>query len=91
MWQIIKQLCPNSNPQYLIVDFEQTDINAFKNVWPLAHSKGCFFHLSQSVHRKVQELGLQSRYSSDPEVCIRTLVQHWLISLHKSFFHPLNC
>ena len=49
MWQIIKQLCPDSNPQYLLVDFEQAAINAFKKIWPMTYIKGCFFHLSQSA------------------------------------------
>ena len=70
MWQVIKQLCPDSNPQYLLVDFEQAVINAFKKIWPMTYIKGCFFHLSQSAYRKVQELGLQSRYLSDPEFSV---------------------
>ena len=63
MWQVIRQLCTDSNPQYLLVDFERAAINTFKEVWPMTFIKGCFFHLAQSVHRKIQELGLKTLYS----------------------------
>ena len=32
MWQIIKQLCPDSNPQYLLVDFERAAIKTFTEI-----------------------------------------------------------
>ncbi|KAL4120244.1 hypothetical protein QTP88_012974 [Uroleucon formosanum] len=42
----------------IITDFEQTAINATNNVFPFAiHSAG-FFHLRQSIYRKIQALAL---------------------------------
>ena len=70
MWKVIKQMCPDANPDYLLVDFERGSINAFKEVWPMTHVKGCFFHLSQSVYRKVQELGLTTIYTHSTEVAL---------------------
>ena len=67
MWQVIRQLCPDSNPQCLLVDFERAAINTFKKVWPMTFIKGCFFHLAQSVHRKIQEFGLKTLYSNNAE------------------------
>ena len=67
MWNIIREACPNSQPRYLFVDFEQAAINSFNLIWPITQVKACFFHLSQSVYRKLQSLGLQSEYHNDPD------------------------
>ena len=47
------------------MDFEQAAINAFHAVFPNSTLKGCFYHLSQNIYRKVQAGGLQERYASD--------------------------
>ena len=70
MWQIIKQLCPDSNPQYLLVDFERAAIKTFTEIWPRTFIRGCFFHLSQSVYRKVQDSGMKTLYSNNTEFSI---------------------
>ena len=52
MWKIIKDLCPNSNPQYLLVDFEKAAINTFREIWALTYIKGCFsIYLRLSIQR----------------------------------------
>ena len=66
MWSKIKDLCPTACPSHIIVDFEMASINAFRKYFPHTTIKGCFFHLTQNIWRKVQELGLQSRYNQDP-------------------------
>ena len=70
MWNIIRDACPNSQPNYIFVDFEQAAINSFKLIWPLTQVKACFFHLSQSVYRELQSLGLQSEYHNDPDFAL---------------------
>ena len=62
------------NPKRLTCDFEQASINAFSKTFPQLHVAGCFFHFSQSLWRKIQELGLsrlvkRSR-SSKPNVVL---------------------
>ena len=49
------------------MDFEQAAINLVNLFWPITQVKACFFHLSQSVYRKLQSLGLQSEYHNDPD------------------------
>ena len=85
MWHIIQQLCPGSNPQFLLVDFEKAAINTFAEVWPRANIKGCFFHLSQSVYRKVQDLGLKTIYSNDTEFSINVRMLPALAYLPSQF------
>ena len=36
----------------------------------MTYIKACFFHLSQSVYRKVKELGLQNRYLNDTDFAL---------------------
>ena len=66
MWNQVKILCPYACPTHLIVDFEKAAINAFKSHFPQTQVKGCFFHLTQNVCRKIQELGLKKKYQQDP-------------------------
>ncbi|CAN7984259.1 unnamed protein product [Ixodes pacificus] len=55
-------------PSTIIVDYELAAINAFKTVLPTSDVRGCFFHLSQCVYRKVQSEGLQELYARDPQI-----------------------
>jgi hypothetical protein len=49
-------------PRYIILDFEIAAIDALKQCFPKTKIRGCWFHLNQSVFRKAQELGFQSRF-----------------------------
>ncbi|KAB0805089.1 hypothetical protein PPYR_02059 [Photinus pyralis] len=67
MLQHIKVLQPGLQPRRLMTDFEQAAIQAFDEEFPNIEKTGCFFHLSQSVWRKVQNEGLTARYQNDHE------------------------
>ena len=45
-------------PEKILIDFEQADLNAVSSLYK-TEIKGCFFHLCQSFHRKLSELGLK--------------------------------
>jgi hypothetical protein len=49
-------------PTHLTVDFEISAINGFKQVFPEAQVKTCFFHFSQSLWRKIQDCALASYF-----------------------------
>ena len=59
-------MCSDARPTHLIVDFEKAAIDAFARHYPPTQIKGCFFHLTQNIWRKVQEFGLQKKYQEDP-------------------------
>ena len=65
MWQQVQLLCPQANPAELAA------INSFRHTWPAAMVKGCFFHLTRNLWRKVQAAGMQAEYSQDQELAIR--------------------
>lgn len=51
------------DPDIVHVDFEEAVIEAVKCVLGEdVEIKGCFYHLTQNTHRKVQKLGLQAEY-----------------------------
>jgi hypothetical protein len=52
-------------PSTIITDFEQAAIKASQSEFSDVNNKGCFFHLSQSGWRKIQEVGLATQYGVD--------------------------
>ena len=63
MWQQVQLLCPEADPTEILMDFEKAAINSFEHTWPGSIVKGCFFHLTQNIWRKVLAAGLQAAYS----------------------------
>ncbi|CAF3119123.1 unnamed protein product [Rotaria sp. Silwood2] len=56
--RIVQQKGIHFVPERITCDYELAAINAFRSVFPQVHISGCFFHFSQSLWRKIQELGL---------------------------------
>ena len=57
-WRMLTKLRSyNLNPLTVIIDYENAAQNAFQCIFPDAQLNGCFFHLPQSVYRKVQKSG----------------------------------
>ncbi|RWS21740.1 uncharacterized protein B4U80_09561 [Leptotrombidium deliense] len=50
----IKFSRPNVQPTTIMTDFEIAQINAYKNAFPNIETKGCFFHLRQSIYRHIK-------------------------------------
>mgnify|MGYP002864159244 CR=1 FL=1 len=50
----IVNIAPNWSPTSVMMDFEQASINALKKKFPSVSLSGCYFHLRQSIQRKVQ-------------------------------------
>ncbi|CAF2794018.1 unnamed protein product [Rotaria sp. Silwood2] len=52
------------------MDFERSATNEFGDRFTTTTNpstmSGCFFHLQNSIHRKMQELGLKTNYEQDP-------------------------
>ncbi|CAF4431060.1 unnamed protein product, partial [Rotaria sp. Silwood2] len=55
-------------PQLITTDFESELIKSVKHHFPMSRHIGWFFHYTQSVHRRIQSLGLSTLYNNDPEV-----------------------
>jgi hypothetical protein len=55
----------NLNPASISTDFEIAAINAFKAEFPAIETKGCLFHLGQSLMKKLAAIGLKKSYEDD--------------------------
>jgi hypothetical protein len=64
----MKTLIPLAAPTKILVDFERAAMNAFHDAFPVATVTGCYFHLTQALVRKVNEVGLKNLYEVDDAV-----------------------
>lgn len=56
------------NPVRMSVDFEKAIHAPANTVWPSIQMKRCRFHLGQSWHRKIQNLGLSTNYKKNTKI-----------------------
>ncbi|XP_076039035.1 uncharacterized protein LOC143024138, partial [Oratosquilla oratoria] len=71
MFEMLKDLEPTLSPTSIICDFEHAAFTAMKEVFPEVEIKGCFFHLSQNMHRKITAMGYTSMYNNDASFALR--------------------
>ena len=67
LFEILKEHQNALAPQNVMVDFELAVLSAIDALFPDSSKKGCFFHFSQVIFRKIQFLGLQVRYKDDED------------------------
>ena len=58
---MLELLCEemNAKPDRILADFEKAALNAFSKKIPDANISCCYFHLTQSFNRKINEIGLK--------------------------------
>lgn len=86
----VQTLIPTANPHTILVDFEKAAMNAFNEAYPTSTVTGCYFHLCQTVLRKVNEIGMKVQYESDDVVrgyvrCLSALAFVPLDDLEEAF------
>jgi len=64
----LHDLIPAAAPKKILVDFERAAITAFEAAYTSAIVTGCYFHLTQCVVRKVNEIGMKSSYENDDAI-----------------------
>ena len=62
LFEEVQRLVPNLRPETFLADFESASRNAFRNVFHGARINGCFFHLMQSLLKRVCLRGLYSEH-----------------------------
>ncbi|CAM4810174.1 unnamed protein product [Rotaria magnacalcarata] len=61
----IVKIASNWLPASVMMDLEQASISSLKKKFRSVSLSGCYFHLRQSIHRKLQSLGHQAQYQTD--------------------------
>jgi len=51
-----------ASPERILQDFETAATHAFRSAFPNATVLGSYFHLTQSVMQKVNEIGMKQDY-----------------------------
>ncbi|CAF3051823.1 unnamed protein product [Rotaria socialis] len=59
------EFAPTWSPRIIMLAFEKAVANVLSNNFPQVCLSGCYFHLRQSIHRKLQEQGLQKKSEDD--------------------------
>ena len=74
VFEALKNLEPSLNPDSIMTDFERAAMNAFNSSFPSSNQRGCFFHFSQCIWRKIQSSEcheIQKRYNDDPDFALQ--------------------
>ncbi len=61
----VHTLNPNLNPHTVLIDFELAIKNALETVFPGVIMKGCYFHFTRNIWKRIQSNGLHERYQHD--------------------------
>ena len=63
-------MIPLANSEKILLDFGSAASIAFTAAYPNARILGCYFHLKQSILRKVNKIGMKSDSESDDNLRI---------------------
>jgi len=78
-------------PEEILLDFESAAINAFRSAFPSATVTSCYFHLTQSVVRKVNEIVMKEDYEKNDNLrlalrCLLSLAMVPPSDVNEGFF-----
>ena len=65
MWNEAKRMIILASPETILLDFESAAKNTFRSAFLNAKVTGCYFHLTQSVMRKVYEIAVKEDYEEN--------------------------
>jgi len=68
-FEIVKSLV-KINPTSITMDFERGALTAAKKVFRGVDIHGCFFHLCQTIMRRIQNVGLKRKYEEDSDFAL---------------------
>lgn len=74
LFTLIKSALDLTKIETVMVDFEIAIHNALRNVFPNIKVKGCWFHFTQAIMKKVRKMGLMAKYNKNAK--FKSLVQN---------------
>ena len=82
----------NFNPHIVVCDFQLSNINALKIVFPEGKRCSCFFHFSQSIKKEVDSIfkfKKRGRETKD-EIALKEKVKEMIVNIKYLCFLPLD-
>lgn len=81
VFKALLELVPQAKVQRIVLDFEKAVWSALygmmeRDEFPRVTIKGCFFHFTQAVFRRIQNLGMKTQYARDlgtKDICRRMM------------------
>jgi hypothetical protein len=70
IFDAVKGMIPIAAPGRILLEFQNASMGAFRSLLPTATAMGRYFHLTQSVVGKVQEIGLEADREKDDNLRI---------------------
>uniref|UniRef100_A0A914LRY3 MULE transposase domain-containing protein n=1 Tax=Meloidogyne incognita TaxID=6306 RepID=A0A914LRY3_MELIC len=70
MWTLITNMWPNFEPTSISLDYEAAAINSIRVFFPVCEIRGCLYHLTHNLKRKLAEEGLTQRYRADADFSV---------------------
>ena len=69
--QALKNLKTPLQPETIMTDFELASLSSFASAFPESRQRGCFFHFSQCLWRRIQEVpDILQNYSTIPDFAL---------------------
>ena len=84
LFRIVLDLVPGVVSKTWVFDFEASMVSAHRELMVDGVSAGCFFHLSNAVHRKIDSMGWRRKYAEDASFRRR------VVALSKLAYLPLD-
>ncbi|CAK5025603.1 unnamed protein product [Meloidogyne enterolobii] len=70
MWVLIRNFWPDFEPNSISMDYEAAAINSIRAIFPMCEIRGCLYHLTHNLKKKLAEEGLTQRYRTDAEFAV---------------------
>ena len=61
VWQTVRDIVNPASPKTILVDFEQAEIKACREVYPEADISGCFFHFKKALEANIGKKGCKKQ------------------------------
>lgn len=71
LFNMVKALWPQLNPESFSVDFELAIHQAVRQVFPEAEIRGCLFHLVKNLRKHLSSCNILGMYNTDPEFALQ--------------------
>ncbi|XP_068232264.1 uncharacterized protein [Palaemon carinicauda] len=71
VFEKLSEFLGGEETENITIDFEKACFNGIKAAFPDVFLNGCFFHFSQSLYRKIVELGFKQEYHNNNEFSLK--------------------